>query len=73
MRRTLGMVLVLIALPSLAVGGLWAFMKASGAEVDFCEGGSCVSGWYPAATLLVVGFASGLAGLTLLRARSDPS
>jgi hypothetical protein len=47
-RRFAGAVLVLVAAVGVAFGGLWAFMKATGAEVDICGTGEegCTSGWY---------------------------
>jgi hypothetical protein len=66
-RRALGGLLLLLAALAGAVGGLWAFMKAAGAEVDYCPGSGCTSGWYLAVGLLTLALAAGVAGVALLR------
>lgn len=75
MRRALGALLVLAAVIGVAVGGLWSFMKASGAEVDICSGGgpNCTSGWYYAAPILVGAIVSGVIGVALLRGEGNRS
>jgi hypothetical protein len=67
--RLTGLLLLLASAAGIALGGFWAFMKASGAEVDYCDGSQCISGWYPAGTILLVAALAGLLGLALLRAR----
>lgn len=68
MRRLLAILLLLIAVGAAVGGGMWAFMKASGAEVDICErGDACTSGWYGEAVFLVFAVFVGAAGFTLLR------
>ena len=42
-------------------------MKAAGAEVDYCPGSECTSGWYFASGLLA--FAAAAVGVGLLRGR----
>ena len=69
MRRASGALLVLVAAVGAAIGGLWAYMKAAGAEVDICSGSECTSGWYFVAPILVGAVVMGLIGMALLRAR----
>jgi hypothetical protein len=71
--RTLGAAfLLLVAAACGAVGGLWAYMKAAGAEVDICRGPECTSGWYFAGPLLVAALIFGVLGAALLHgARRD--
>jgi hypothetical protein len=45
-RRLAGALLLLVAAIGVAIGGLWALMKANDAEVDICSGSECTSGWY---------------------------
>ncbi len=74
-RKLIGGVLVLAAAAGAAVGGFWALMKASGAEVDLCTGGGgeCTSGWYPALAFLSGAVVAGALGVRLLRRRAtDP-
>jgi hypothetical protein len=52
-RRASGALLVLVAAVGAATGGLWAYMKAAGAEVDICSGSECTSGWYFARPILM--------------------
>jgi hypothetical protein len=68
-RRASGALLVLVAAVGAAIGGLWVFMKAAGAEVDICSGSECTSGWYFAGLILVGAVVIGRIGLALLRAR----
>jgi hypothetical protein len=44
---------LLVAAIGVAIGGLWALMKANDAEVDICSGSECTSGWYYAVPILV--------------------
>lgn len=67
MRRMIGALLFVVALVAAAVGGSWAFMKAAGAEVDYCAASDCTSGWYPASALLALAAVAGLASIRLLR------
>jgi hypothetical protein len=69
MRRGSGALLLVVAGLGVAIGGLWAFMKAAGAEVDICSGPECASGWYFAGPILVGAVVVGLIGIALLRAR----
>ena len=73
MRKLLGGLLVLSAAIGIAIGGFWGFMKASGAEVDVCEGSSCTSGWYYAGPILVGALALGAVGVALLRRERNGS
>jgi hypothetical protein len=68
-----GAFLLLGAAIGAAIGGAWAFMKASGAEVDICNGPSCTSGWYYAASILMGAVVVGAIGVTLLRASRSSS
>lgn len=63
----LGALLMLVAAIGFGVGGLWAVAKAGGAEVDYCDGPNCVSGWYPAGAILVVAVVLAFFGVWLLR------
>ena len=67
MSRSVGVVLLVVALLAGLVGGFWAFMKAAGAEVDYCDGPNCTSGWYGAAAFLALALIVGGVGLGLLR------
>ena len=69
MRILAGALLVLAAAAGLAFGGLWAFMKAAGGEVDICRdpGGECTSGWYYAGPILAVSLLVLMLGVGLLR------
>ena len=55
------------------IGGFWAFMEASGAEVDVCSGQNCTSGWYYAAPILIASVVVGVIGVALLRAERNRS
>lgn len=63
-----GVLLVAFAAVCAGIGGLWAFMKAGGAEVDLYRGSSCTSGWFPATGFLLLALALGLVGAVLIRA-----
>jgi hypothetical protein len=52
------------------LGGVWGFMKAAGAEVDYCPESECTSGWYFAGGLLALAVAAAAVGFVLLRSRS---
>jgi uncharacterized membrane protein YidH (DUF202 family) len=67
MRTLVGAFLVLVACVGVAVGGLWAYAKAAGAEVDICDGPRCTSGWYYAAPILIGAVVVGVFGVALLR------
>jgi hypothetical protein len=67
MQKLLGGLFVLSAAIGLAIGGFWGFMKASGAEVDICDGGNCTSAWYYAGPILVGALMLGAIGVALLR------
>ncbi len=69
MRTLVGLLLLLVAAGAGVLGGTWAYVKASGAEVDFCQGAGagCLSGWYPAGTILAFSLLLGVAGVVLLR------
>lgn len=67
------MLLILGAAIGAAIGGLWAFMKGSGAEVDVCNGPSCTSGWYYAGPILVGAVVIGMIGVALLRGERHDS
>ena len=67
MRTVVGALFLLAAVAGLAVGGLWAFMKAAGAEVDWCNRGDCTSGYYGAGAILLVAVIVGAIGVALLR------
>jgi len=67
MRRPTGVLLLVAAVVVGAVGGTWAALKALGAEVDYCRGSGCASGWYPALGMLAVATVAALAGVALLR------
>ena len=67
-RLAAGALLVASAVVCAAIGGMWAFMKAGGAEVDFCSGSTCTSGWYPATGLLLLALVVGAVGAALIRA-----
>lgn len=69
MRTLLGVLLVGFAALASGVGALWAFMKAAGAEVDYCPDAKCTSGWYPATGILVSALILGVLGLVTLRGR----
>ncbi len=65
---------MLIALAGFAIGGLWAFAKAVGGEVDICTdpGGGCTSGWYYAVPILLGSVLVGGLGVALVpRAPSE--
>jgi hypothetical protein len=66
-RKLLGGLLVLGAAVGVAIGGFWGFMKASGAEVDICDGRNCTSGWYYAGPIVVGALVLGAIGVALLR------
>jgi hypothetical protein len=67
-RRFGGGLLILVAALGAAFGGLWAFAKAGGGEVDICPAGrDCISGWYFAGPILVGAVVVGLIGVALLR------
>lgn len=52
------------------LGALWAIFKTIGTEWDYCpSGGECISGYYPAAGLVLVGGGVAALGLCLLRVR----
>jgi hypothetical protein len=72
MRRALGGLLLLLAVAVGAVGALWAFMKAAGAEVDYCPESECTSGWYIAAMLLSLPVLAAVAGALLVRGKRGP-
>jgi hypothetical protein len=74
-RRFSGAVLVLVAAVGVAFGGLWAFMKAAGAEVDICGTGEegCTSGWYYAVPILAIALILGVVGVVLLRGEGHAS
>ena len=67
MSKALGVLLLLVAAASAAVGVLWAIFKAIGSEWDYCHRGGCTSGYVGAAVF--IGFAGvvGLVGFRLLR------
>jgi hypothetical protein len=44
-------------------------MKAAGAEVDYCPGSHCTSGWYFAGALLAFAAAAAVFGVALLRGK----
>ncbi len=67
MRRSLGTVLVANAALAGVLGGLWAFMKAAGAEADYCDGQNCTSGWFGAVAFLALAVITGLVGWSFLR------
>jgi hypothetical protein len=73
MRELAGTLLILVSLAGLAIGGLWAFMKAAGAEVDICRAGEggCTSGWYYAVPILVAALVIGAIGIGLVRSRPE--
>jgi hypothetical protein len=71
-RVRVGALLMFLAAIGLALGGLWAFMKASGAEVDVCTGRSCTSGWYYAGPILAGAVVAGAIGIALLRRGAAP-
>lgn len=71
--RSLGFLLLGLAFVAGALGALWAFMKAAGAEVDFCRGDSCTSGWYFAGGFLAVAAVAALVGVALLSSGREPS
>jgi hypothetical protein len=68
-RRFGGGLLILAAALGAALGGLWAYAKAVGGEVDICLHGDCISGWYFAGPILAGAVVVGLLGVSLLRAR----
>jgi hypothetical protein len=70
LRRALGGLFLLLAVAAGGLGGLWAFMKAAGAEVDYCPRSDCTSGWYFAGALLAVAVAAAAVGVGLLRGKS---
>jgi hypothetical protein len=70
LRRALGGLFLLLAVAAGGLGGLWALMKAAGAEVDYCPGSGCKSGWYFAGGLLALAVAAAVAGVGLLRGKS---
>jgi hypothetical protein len=72
LRSVLGLVLVVGALFVGAIGALWTSMKASGAEVEYCPGATCTSGWYLATALLVGAVALGAIGAAILRRSGKP-
>jgi hypothetical protein len=50
------------------LGALWAFFKVIGTEWDYCpSGGHCISGYYPAAGLVLTGGLIASLGLRLHR------
>jgi hypothetical protein len=59
--------LILVAALGAAFGGLWAYAKAAGGEVDICPDGDCISGWYFAGPILLGAVVVGLIGVALLR------
>jgi hypothetical protein len=65
-RRLAGALLLLVAAIGVAIGGLWALMKANDAEVDICRGSECTSGWYYAVPILVGAVVLGVIGVALL-------
>jgi hypothetical protein len=67
LRRLVGGVFIGAALLAGAIGGLWAYMKAGGAEVDLCGGSDCTSGWYPATAFLGSAVVLGVLGTVVLR------
>jgi hypothetical protein len=71
MRELAGTFLILVSMAGLAIGGLWAFMKAAGAEVDICRAGEggCTSGWYYAVPILVAALVVGAIGIGLVRSK----
>jgi hypothetical protein len=68
-RTLVGLLLLLFAAGAGVLGGAWAYMKASGAEVDVCpgRGAGCLSGWYPAGAMLAFALFVAVAGVVLLR------
>ena len=73
MGRATGVAAFVLAVLLGALGGLWAFMKAAGAEVDYCRGGGCTSGWYVVALLLGLAVLAAVVALGLLRGKRNGS
>lgn len=50
------------------LGAVWTVLKTIGSEWDYCpSGGDCISGYYPAAGLVLVGGGIAALGLRLVR------
>ena len=67
MARLVGALLLLAGAIGAAVGGIWAVLKASGAEVDICNGPRCTNGWDYAGPILVGSVAIAAIGIAVLR------
>jgi hypothetical protein len=65
--KAIGVLLLLAAAASGAMGVLWAVFKTFGSEWDYCGSGGCTSGYVGAALLLGFAAIAGLVGLRLLR------
>ena len=69
MTRRVGLLLLVAAVATAALGAVWIGLDAIGTEWDFCPRGSdCVDGWLMGISLVALGAAAGLLGLRLARA-----
>ena len=67
MAKVFGVLSLLAAALTGALGVLWAVFKTIGTEWDYCRGGECTSGYFGAAVFIGFAMIAAVVGFSLLR------